>query len=102
LKEIRVGDSIVKAPTFEHSEQDPVEDAITIDPDTVRVVVSEGNYLVYNKEPWSSLTTIANVLLFVECELEEAERRFVIESLLLSLCCNIKHTCGVTHNETTT
>lgn len=57
-------DAVVKAPSFDHSKKDPVEDDIVIYPD-VQVVFVEGNYVLLKDEPWAQLRHLADETWFV-------------------------------------
>ncbi|KAK4199351.1 P-loop containing nucleoside triphosphate hydrolase protein [Triangularia verruculosa] len=54
----------IYAPSFDHALKDPVENAIGILP-THRIVVIEGNYIMLNKSPWSSVPPLLDVKVFV-------------------------------------
>lgn len=45
---------LLKAPSFDHADQDPVQDAICISSRT-RVVIIEGNYTLLDMEPWNQI-----------------------------------------------
>jgi pantothenate kinase len=51
LQALRQCDTPVRWPAYEHSVHDPVEDAVTITPDTALVLV-EGLYLLHNDHGW--------------------------------------------------
>ncbi|KAK4646366.1 hypothetical protein QC761_209820 [Podospora bellae-mahoneyi] len=56
--------SPIYAPSFDHALKDPVENAIEILP-THRIVVIEGNYIMLNKPPWSSIPPLLDIKIFI-------------------------------------
>ncbi|KAK4180543.1 P-loop containing nucleoside triphosphate hydrolase protein [Triangularia setosa] len=54
----------ISAPSFDHALKDPVENAIEILP-THRIVVMEGNYIMLNKPPWSSIPPLLDIKVFI-------------------------------------
>lgn len=46
-------------PSFDHAVQDPVTEDVCI-PSTVRVVIVEGNYTLFNQSPWNEIAELAN------------------------------------------
>jgi pantothenate kinase len=66
-------DSTVTAPDFDRTIEEPVPDAITIGPE-VRLVVTEGNYLLDTEEPWPSIRSTLDEAWFVD--LPETMRLF--------------------------
>ncbi|KAL4535108.1 hypothetical protein Ndes2526B_g06019 [Nannochloris sp. 'desiccata'] len=71
----------LSAPSFDHGVGDPKPDAITILPQH-KIVISEGNYLLLNLEPWNQLWQEKNELpailddtWYVDCELDVAMQR---------------------------
>mmetsp|Transcript_22923 Transcript_22923/g.38994 ORF Transcript_22923/g.38994 Transcript_22923/m.38994 type:complete len:235 (+) Transcript_22923:60-764(+) len=77
IRENRNDSESIWAPTFEHKVKDPSENAIKISMKTTKVVVSEGNYVCFDKKPWNQLLSFLDLKVFVKCELEEAEKRVV-------------------------
>lgn len=62
----------VYAPGFERDLEQPIAGSIPVDPD-VRLVVTEGNYLLADAEPWPLVR--AELAEVWYCELDEAVRR---------------------------
>ncbi|KAK0739950.1 P-loop containing nucleoside triphosphate hydrolase protein [Apiosordaria backusii] len=54
----------IYAPSFDHALKDPVENAIEILP-SHRIVVMEGNYIMLNKPPWSSIPPLLGIKVFI-------------------------------------
>jgi pantothenate kinase len=65
-------DHDVFAPDFERSLEQPLAGALTITPD-VRLVVTEGNYLLDESDPWPAVQAAMDEVWFVD--LEEDRRR---------------------------
>jgi pantothenate kinase len=83
LKEVKFGvGKTFSAPSFDHGVGDPKPDAIKVLPQH-KIVISEGNYLLVDLEPWSQLwqeeETELPVILddtwYVDCELDVAMHR---------------------------
>jgi pantothenate kinase len=64
LRALRAGDS-VRAPDFDRSLEEPVEGAIPVPADT-RLVITEGNYLLLDRPPWSQVRELLDEVWFVE------------------------------------
>jgi pantothenate kinase len=64
------------APGFDHAVKDPVEGSHAIEPHH-RVVVFEGNYVVLDREPWSTAAGLMDERWFVAVDPETAKRRLV-------------------------
>ena len=84
IRENRNDSESIWAPTFEHKVKDPSENAIEISMKTTKVVVSEGNYVCFDKKPWNQLLSFLDLKVFVKCELEEAEKRFWLFFVIFS------------------
>ena len=67
-----LGESIT-APAFDRAIEEPVPDAITVGPD-VRVVFTEGNYLLDAAPPWPEIRKTLHEVWYLETD-EEARRR---------------------------
>ncbi|KAJ5585602.1 uncharacterized protein N7459_005402 [Penicillium hispanicum] len=65
---------ILRAPAFDHEAKDPVDDGITITPDT-SIVVVEGNYLLLDEPEWRDLAALVDYRVFVDTDLQEARDR---------------------------
>jgi pantothenate kinase len=67
---------IVYAPAFDRDIEQPVAGSIAVPPDT-RLVVSEGNYLLDDDEPWPAISARLDEVWFVDVPREERHRRLV-------------------------
>lgn len=65
-------DHSVYAPDFDRTLEQPIAGAIAIDP-TIRLVITEGNYLLAQDEPWPDLRRELDEVWYVD--LNDAERR---------------------------
>ncbi|CZR46805.1 uncharacterized protein FPRO_12256 [Fusarium proliferatum ET1] len=61
-------------PSFDHEIKDPVPDAIVISPD-VKIVLVEGNWLLYNQHPWNQIVNYADDTWFVDVDPQLALQR---------------------------
>ena len=69
-------DRTVKAPDFDRTVEEPVADAINVEPD-VQLVLTEGNYLLDDERPWPDVRAALDEVWLVETD--EATR---VERLL--------------------
>jgi pantothenate kinase len=77
LTRLRSGDpATVYVPGFERVLEQPVAAAIAI-PASVRVVVSEGNYLLLEDDPWPRVRALFDEVWFVDLADQERVRRLV-------------------------
>ena len=60
-------DRTVTAPDFDRSVEEPVPDAIHVEPD-VELVITEGNYLLDDESPWPDVRAALNEVWFVEAD----------------------------------
>ncbi|BBX04778.1 nucleoside/nucleotide kinase family protein [Mycolicibacterium moriokaense] len=67
---------VVYAPAFDRDIEQPVAGSIPIGPDA-RLVVTEGNYLLDDDEPWPQVRGVLDEVWFVSCPAEERRRRLV-------------------------
>ena len=72
LRRLRVDRTTVWAPGFERDLEQPIAGAIAVDPD-VRLVVTEGNYLLIDADPWREVRSLLDEAWFVE--VDDAVRR---------------------------
>jgi pantothenate kinase len=63
-----------RAPAFDHAIKDPVENAIKIDR-RIQLVIIEGNWLLYNEDPWSAISQLVDDTWFIEVDEEVALQR---------------------------
>lgn len=71
---------ILWAPSFDHKIKDPVPMAIRISPDT-RIVIVEGNWLLYDQHPWNQIVGYADDTWFVDVEPHLALQRVAARHL---------------------
>jgi pantothenate kinase len=69
-------DEIVYAPAFHREIEQPVAGSIPITPDK-RLVVTEGNYLLDDEEPWPAIRALLDEVWFVDTRPDERRRRLV-------------------------
>ncbi|KAJ1412494.1 hypothetical protein B484DRAFT_316445, partial [Ochromonadaceae sp. CCMP2298] len=73
LTQLRVSGS-GRFPSFAHGTGDPVQDEIEVRKQH-EVVIVEGNYLLLDIPPWDAIAPLLHVSVFIECGIEEIERR---------------------------
>ncbi len=59
------GDEIVYAPSFDRTMEEPVAGSIAVEPD-VRFVITEGNYLLLDEQPWPAARAVLDTVWFVD------------------------------------
>ncbi|MDX3693951.1 nucleoside/nucleotide kinase family protein [Streptomyces europaeiscabiei] len=64
-------DDVVYAPGFERTLEQPIAGSIPV-PATARLIVTEGNYLLLDDEPWTRVRSHLDEVWF--CDLDETER----------------------------
>lgn len=62
------------APSFDHGVGDPVEGAILVSSHQ-QLIISEGNYLLLDIEPWSDLSSVFDETWYIECPADVAMSR---------------------------
>jgi pantothenate kinase len=70
------GPETVYAPAFHREIEEPVAGSIPV-PQEVRLVVTEGNYLLVPEEPWSSVRLLLDEVWYLDLDEEERLRRLV-------------------------
>lgn len=65
---------VIRAPTFDHEAKDPVEDGISITPDT-EIIIIEGNYLLLDDPGWREISKLVDYRIFVDSDPLEARSR---------------------------
>lgn len=74
LKQIKSGNEI-RVPSFDHSLKDPKENDIVV-PAEARVILVEGNYLLYTKDAaWKKVSEMFQLKVFLECDPMECTER---------------------------
>ena len=70
------GPETVYAPAFHREIEEPVAGSIPVPPE-VRLVVTEGNYLLVPDEPWSGVRLLLDEVWYLDLDEEERLRRLV-------------------------
>lgn len=65
---------LISVPGFDHATKDPVADAVRIPAET-EIVILEGNWLLFDREPWSRISALVDDTWFVDVEPALARRR---------------------------
>ncbi|MDG5486019.1 nucleoside/nucleotide kinase family protein [Mycolicibacterium gadium] len=76
LQRIRGGAEVVYAPAFDRDVEQPVAGSIRVEP-TARLIVTEGNYLLDDDEPWPRVRHTLDEVWFVDCAPDERRRRLI-------------------------
>ena len=76
LKRLRAADGDVAIPVFDRSIE-LSRAAAAIVPRDVKFVLTEGNYLLLDEEPWSRLAPLFDFTIFLDVPRDELERRLV-------------------------
>jgi pantothenate kinase len=76
LQRLRTGDRDVAIPIFDRSVE-LSRAAAAIVPRDVKFVLTEGNYLLLDEEPWSRLAPLFDFTIFLDEPREELERRLI-------------------------
>lgn len=69
-------DDVIRAPVFRREIEEPIADAITVER-RVPLVITEGNYLLLEDEPWSSIRPLLDECWYVEGPDDERLRRLI-------------------------
>ena len=76
IKRLKAGDRDVAIPVFDRSVE-LSRAAAAIVPVTAKFVLTEGNYLLLDEEPWSRLAPLFDFTIFLDVPREELERRLI-------------------------
>jgi pantothenate kinase len=76
LQRIRDGEHVVYAPAFDRTIEQPIAGSIPVSPQT-RLVVTEGNYLLDDDEPWPAIRALLHEVWFVDVPRDERRRRLI-------------------------
>ncbi|WP_329024437.1 nucleoside/nucleotide kinase family protein [Streptomyces sp. NBC_00690] len=68
--------STVYAPAFDRRLEEPVAGSIPVDPD-VPLVITEGNYLLYDEGPWAAVRPLLDDVWFLELDDQVRHRRLI-------------------------
>lgn len=67
---------VVYAPAFDRNIEQPVAGSIPVGPDA-RLIVTEGNYLLDDDEPWPQVRGVLDEVWFIDCAPDERRRRII-------------------------
>lgn len=82
IKEIATGKSEkIYCPSYDRSLHNPVEDSILIE-EGHQIIIVEGNYLLFDTEPWNELGDLFTESWFVETPPETTQERLVSRHVL--------------------
>jgi pantothenate kinase len=70
------GSEIIYAPTFRRDLEEPIANAICVEAD-VRLVITEGNYLLLEQSPWDRVRDLLDESWFLDLDPAERVRRLV-------------------------
>lgn len=76
LKRLRAGGADVAVPLFDRSIEIS-RAAASIVPKSVKFIITEGNYLLLDEQPWQRLAPLFDVTVFLDVAREEVDRRLV-------------------------
>lgn len=76
IRRLKAGDRDVAIPVFDRSIE-LSRAAAAIVPASAKFVLTEGNYLLLDEEPWSRLATLFDFTIFLDVPREELERRLI-------------------------
>jgi pantothenate kinase len=76
VSELRHTTRGVECPSFDRTIDEPIADQIRVAPDDV-VVIVEGNYLLLDRPPWSSLPALFDAIAHLDVPAEIRRRRLV-------------------------
>lgn len=62
--------------SFDHAIGDPIENDIKVDK-SIDIVIIEGNYLLLDVNPWSSLKEVMDYTLFLNCDIDVLGKRII-------------------------
>ncbi len=74
LQRVRSSTEIVYAPAFNREIEQPVAGSIPVVPDA-RLIVTEGNYLLDDDEPWPEVRRMLDEVWFIDVAPDERRRR---------------------------
>jgi pantothenate kinase len=76
VRALRAPTRVVACPAFDRTIDEPVDDRIRVVPDDV-VVIVEGNYLLLDRPPWSSLSSLFDAIAYLDVPADVRVRRLV-------------------------
>ncbi|OQO90575.1 nucleoside/nucleotide kinase family protein [Saccharomonospora piscinae] len=76
VRRLAEGDELVYAPEFRREIEEPIAGAVPVPPG-VRLVITEGNYLLLDTEPWNELRSLLDEVWFLQPDEDERLERLV-------------------------
>ena len=76
VRSLRTAGGVVRCPTFDRTVDEPVADRIEVHPDDA-VVIIEGNYLLLDQLPWSTLPALFDAVVYLEVPADVRFERLV-------------------------
>ncbi|WP_199429257.1 nucleoside/nucleotide kinase family protein [Qaidamihabitans albus] len=76
IRRLAEGRELVYAPEFRREIEEPIACAVPVDPD-VQIVITEGNYLLLDTEPWNELRALLDEVWYVAPDEDERLERLV-------------------------
>lgn len=76
LADLRTSGGTVFAPGFDREREEPVPDAIAIQPEVAHVIV-EGNYLLLESPPWDRVAPLLDVTVYLQLERGIRQQRLI-------------------------
>ncbi|PRX47513.1 pantothenate kinase [Prauserella shujinwangii] len=76
IRRLAQGDEPVYAPEFRREIEEPIACAVPVDP-SVRLVITEGNYLLLETEPWNELRSLLDEVWYLRPDEDERLERLV-------------------------
>lgn len=78
LRQLRESDAPVQVPIYDRTLHEPVlESGPVIDP-SIRIIITEGNYLLLDQPPWTALSELLDACWFIDTPLEQS-RQWIIQ-----------------------
>lgn len=65
LRRLRAGGEVVRAPAFDRGREETITDAIEVPPE-VALIITEGNYLLLEAEPWCHVRGLLDEVWFLD------------------------------------
>ena len=76
IRRLAAGDELVYAPEFRREIEEPIAGAVPVPP-SVRLVITEGNYLLLDTEPWNELRSLLDEVWFLRPDEDDRLARLV-------------------------
>ena len=76
VSDLRDASRVIECPVFDRTIDEPIPDRIRVSPEDV-VVIVEGNYLLLDRPPWSSLSDLFDAIAYLDVPAEVRRQRLV-------------------------